>query len=85
MEPARTAAAFRDFIMFLSSATRVAPGMSDAMPNESRPRRKPCVHKTYEIPRDQGAPPYDSGPAVRSRDTRVRTAGPRRVPDDLSR
>ncbi|GED86933.1 hypothetical protein TNCT6_40180 [Streptomyces sp. 6-11-2] len=41
-DPARTAAAFRDFIVvFLSSATSVTAGDCVALPNEPRPDRKP--------------------------------------------
>lgn len=48
--------------MFLSSATRVAPEFSDAVPNESGLCRKPCVHKTYEIPLIQGVITHEKRP-----------------------
>jgi hypothetical protein len=52
-DPAKTAAAFRDFIVFLSSATHVAGGDSVAVPNEPWPGRKPEMPKiantSYEI------------------------------------
>ncbi|GAA2578602.1 hypothetical protein GCM10010304_19800 [Streptomyces roseoviolaceus] len=52
-DPAKTAAAFRDFIVFLSSATHVAGVVSVAVPNEPWPGQKPELPKiantSYEI------------------------------------